>query len=126
ELAELCRLEHPGLTVNDFSNIREDLVILVNGRWLPPTALLRPLDHPEVRLVGEEAAYLVVPARELADVEPKKIHWRLEEWKHSLPRREVGGWMIDYLWELIDHQPAALEQDYHHWAANGVQRCPQA
>src|SRR5919201_1995100 len=36
ELAELCRLAHPELAVNDADRRRRGRVLLVNGRWLPP------------------------------------------------------------------------------------------
>jgi hypothetical protein len=42
ELADLCRLGHPGLAVNDGDWLRRGPVLLVNGRWLPPARLHTP------------------------------------------------------------------------------------
>src|SRR5437868_2315724 len=36
ELAELCRLAHPGMPVNDPDWARRGPAALVNARWLPP------------------------------------------------------------------------------------------
>ena len=39
-LADLCRLTHPNLPVNDAAWLRRGPTVLVNARWLPPAEQL--------------------------------------------------------------------------------------
>jgi UDP-N-acetylglucosamine diphosphorylase/glucosamine-1-phosphate N-acetyltransferase len=121
ELADLERLNHPQLRLNDPHwpyNGSAGPVILVNARWLAAPALPQPPGAAEVGLVGEQVAYAVLPAALAADVSLPNLGWRLAEWKEKLPQRPAGGVMIDYPWDLIGHNAAALEEDYEvGWAA---------
>lgn len=124
ELADLCRVQHPHLRLWE-SAVREDhddqeLVLLINARWLALTEPLVLPDGPVVGCVGDQAAYAVVPARELDGLSLTNLAWRLAEWQHKLPNRPAGGRMIDYPWDLVEHNGAALEDDYRHWWNEGV------
>ena len=59
-LADLVRLQSPGMAVNDFAGL--GLVVVVNGRWLPPAGVAVDLSGPCVGVVGDEPAYAVVDA----------------------------------------------------------------
>src|SRR5215471_7586422 len=57
ELVELCRWQYPDLAVNDEPWLREQPVVLVNARWLPPAAS-QAWDTPGVGLVDGHVAWL--------------------------------------------------------------------
>ncbi len=124
ELIDLCRDSHPELQVRESMVVEDhgkrELVLLVNARWLAPADSLVLPDQPTIGRVGEQAAYAVVPASELDGLSPANLAWRLAEWRHTLPNRPAGGRIIDYPWDLIEHNGAALEDDYHHWWQEGV------
>ncbi|HWG44766.1 MAG TPA: putative sugar nucleotidyl transferase [Gemmataceae bacterium] len=124
ELADLCRRNHPHLKVNAEDWIEEiagrELVTLVNARWL---ALGEDMVLPSttaIGLVGEQVAYVVVPAEKIRGLTLGNLSWRLAEWRGTLPQRTAGGRMIDYPWDLIEHNGAALADDYQHWWKAGV------
>jgi UDP-N-acetylglucosamine diphosphorylase/glucosamine-1-phosphate N-acetyltransferase len=119
ELADLCRLEHPLLTVNE-TEWTAGPVLLVNARWLAPAEGLALADTGEVGLIGEQVAYIVVPAAETCGLSPNNLSWRLAEWRQTLPCRPAGGRMIDYPWDLVEHNGTALADDYRHWWKAGV------
>ncbi|MGH7122273.1 MAG: putative sugar nucleotidyl transferase [Acetobacteraceae bacterium] len=124
ELADLCRLHHPHLQVRE-SAFREhhadqELVLLVNARWLAPAERLILPDAPVIACIGEQTAYAVVPASELRGLSLTNLSWRLAEWRHKLPNRPAGGRMIDYAWDLIERNGAALEDDYRRWWNEGI------
>ncbi len=48
---------------------------------------------------------------------PETLPWRLEEWKRTLPHQDAGGALIDYPWDLVEHNAGALRQDFLHWSA---------
>ncbi len=124
ELADLCRLNHPEMLVNApnaFSDAADnELVMLVNARWLAP-AEIQPLpEQAEIGVVGEQVAYAVIAAREVRNLTPALLTWRLKEWLHDLPCRPAGGRLMDYPWDLVESNGIALEDDLRHWWKMGV------
>jgi hypothetical protein len=88
-------------------------VALVNARWLAPGA---PDDHPrraEVGLAGGQVAWVVLPASVAEDLDREKLAGLLESCREDLPVRRTGGAMLAYPWDLIAHNAAALEEDFH-------------
>ena len=118
-LADLCRLEHPDMPVNEAARPGRGPTVYVNARWLPPAGA-GVVDGPMVGLVGDEAAYAVVRDGE---ANPEDLPWLLNEWKRSLPRREAGGVLMAYPWDLVEHNGTALLQDFAAWDA-GRGRAP--
>src|SRR5207237_6376849 len=87
ELAELCRLTHPGLAVNDADWLRGGPVLLVNGRWLPPAGPLAAPAAGEVGVVGDQVAYVRLPGDEAGDLTGPDRAGRLAGWKQTLRQR---------------------------------------
>jgi UDP-N-acetylglucosamine diphosphorylase/glucosamine-1-phosphate N-acetyltransferase len=123
-LVECFRLEQPQTPVNDLDWLRAGPTILVNGRWLPPAGRATGLAAPCVALVGDEVAYAIVGTEQLADCTPLSLDECLTQWKDQLPRREAGGLLVRYLWELVLHNPAQLELDFCQVRANPRAVCP--
>jgi UDP-N-acetylglucosamine diphosphorylase/glucosamine-1-phosphate N-acetyltransferase len=115
-LAELCRSERPELCVNDpawlHGAAEGERVVLVNGRWLPPAQTTELPSRTEVGMVGDEVAYVVLPATEAKALTPDRRAWQLARWRDEWPRRAAGGSLISYPWDLIRHNAAALEDDF--------------
>jgi len=126
-LADLCRLEHPGMAVNERNYLRPGGV-LVNARWLPPGGRwtgkpgLSATGGAAVAMVGEQIAFVVFGSGEGLGAEPADLAWRLEEWKQHAPGHPAGGWPIAYPWDLLVHQPEALNHDLEWW----MQERPEA
>jgi UDP-N-acetylglucosamine diphosphorylase/glucosamine-1-phosphate N-acetyltransferase len=111
ELADLSRLEHPDLHINDPAWLASDppaFVALVNARWLAPAAAFDFAGRSEVGLVGDQVAWVVLPASAAGDLSVDK----LGRWREELPQRETGGAMITYPWHLVEHNARALEEDF--------------
>lgn len=116
-LADLCQRTHPEIKVNDAAWLRRGPTILVNARWLPLGA--RPELHggPEVGLVNDRVAYVVLPDGGEAEASLEALSWRLEDWKRTMPQRTAGGALIAYPWDLVERNSDALRQDYLDWRA---------
>jgi UDP-N-acetylglucosamine diphosphorylase/glucosamine-1-phosphate N-acetyltransferase len=112
-LADLFRLHAPEVSVNDLDWLRSGFTVLINGRWLPPSVPLPPeaVASPGVSLVGDEVAFAVVAPEQLVDCSPLTIDRCLAEWKALLPRRQVGGRMMHFLWELVHHNGEQILAD---------------
>jgi UDP-N-acetylglucosamine diphosphorylase/glucosamine-1-phosphate N-acetyltransferase len=124
ELIDLCRVQHPHIqaqeTLSDAEQTGQELVFLVNARWLAPGEKLFLPDHPALARLGEQIVYTAVPANELRGLSRSNLAWRLAEWRHTLPQCAVGGSLIDYPWDLIERNAGALEDDYRQWFQQGV------
>ena len=124
ELTDLCRDNHPQLQTEESAACEDlaeqDVVLLVNARWLAPAEALVLPDGPAIGCIGEQVVYARVPAGELRGLTPATLSWPLAQWRHTLPKYPAGGRLIDYPWDLIEHNGTALEDDYRHWWQQGV------
>jgi len=107
-LAELARLVHPAMPIND-SDWRPN--VWVNARWLPPANADLDAAPPGVGLVGQEVAYVVTPPVALLD-HPGDVNNWIALCKSELPHVTADGTMIDYLWDAVDRNGDALIQDW--------------
>jgi UDP-N-acetylglucosamine diphosphorylase/glucosamine-1-phosphate N-acetyltransferase len=111
-LAELCRLESPGVAVNDLGWLRAGPTVLVNGRWLPPANLAADVTEPHLGLVGDQVAYVVLNPDHLTGCSPNTLDDCLESWKATLPHRPTGGRLYRFLWEIVHHNGEQILQDW--------------
>jgi len=110
-LAELTRQTHPDLRVNDADWLRAGPLLMVNARWLPMPRKGADFRTPHVGMIGDQVAYAVLPA-DLAQRSPlDAIEEAVAEWKQALPERDADGWMMDYPWQLVEHNSAMLQCD---------------
>jgi UDP-N-acetylglucosamine diphosphorylase/glucosamine-1-phosphate N-acetyltransferase len=134
ELTELCRLVHSHLAVNEPIALQAHAsargrslaggcppvsLVLINGRWLPPGSLADSCLAPGVGEVDGEVAYVAVPADSSEVVCPQDLDQSLAQWQQTLPRHDAGGLMLDYPWDLVEQNHAALEQDYRNGTLEG-------
>ncbi|MCI0465348.1 MAG: hypothetical protein L0Z62_51160 [Gemmataceae bacterium] len=110
-LADLCRLAHPDLAVNDAPDRQAGTTVLVNARWLAPSQPVEDDPTPRVGLVGDEVAYVVLPSSALPDCTPETVDEWVADCKDTLPRTQAGGVLIRYLWNLVEQNPRALCAD---------------
>ncbi len=111
-LAELTRRAHPELTVNDAPS--DGPLTLVNARWLPPSEARFESGPTEVGSVGAEVAYVRFTDRDLS-FESAGLDEQLAEWKRTLPNRAAGGRLLNYLWDVVDHNAEAVREDAGAW-----------
>jgi UDP-N-acetylglucosamine diphosphorylase/glucosamine-1-phosphate N-acetyltransferase len=110
-LADLCRLLHPDMAVNDAAWLTDGPTVLVNARWLPPQGDPGDLTAPQVALLSDQVAYAVLPEGALPDGSPEALVDWLER-SNRLPHAHAGGAMIDYPWDLIEHNGDLLCRDF--------------
>jgi UDP-N-acetylglucosamine diphosphorylase/glucosamine-1-phosphate N-acetyltransferase len=120
-LADVCRLNHRGVAVNDPAWLRAGPTVLVNARWLPPAGYPVRVDAPCVALVDDEVAYAVLGPEHLAYCSPNTVDDCAATWRATLPHREAGGRMFRHLWEVMAHCPAQAVAD---WRLSPVEHPP--
>jgi len=111
-LADLVRLAHPTLSVNDPAWLKAGPAVLVNGRWLPPPRPADLTDGPHVGTVDGQLAYALVDPDQLADVTPANLADAMAGWLCDLPQRPGGGRLVNYPWELVDHNAEQIILDF--------------
>ncbi|MFO0807641.1 MAG: putative sugar nucleotidyl transferase [Gemmataceae bacterium] len=111
DLADLVRLARPGVPVNDLPWLAAGPVVLVNGRWLPPTTLPALPDGPCVGLADGTVVFATVTPSQLPDDWTDFDNWLLQL-RDELPTIDAGGVAIRHLWELISANPEHLNRDF--------------
>jgi UDP-N-acetylglucosamine diphosphorylase/glucosamine-1-phosphate N-acetyltransferase len=110
-LAELARLTHPDFHINDEAWLHAGPVVMVNARYLAPCANNTDLHTPHVGMVGDQIAYAVLPAPLASRMAMDAIDDCMDDWKRALPERDAEGWLIDFPWQLVEHNAAMLQRD---------------
>src|SRR5262249_44964056 len=62
-------------------------------------------------LVDDQLAFAVLPRGITPDCSPENIDQCVETWKHTLPHCAAGGAVIQYPWDLIEHNAVKLCED---------------
>jgi UDP-N-acetylglucosamine diphosphorylase/glucosamine-1-phosphate N-acetyltransferase len=116
-LAEWLRQRDPGKLINDPVWLRAAPTVLVNTRWLPPHSpkvSARDLfaTGPFIGTANGEIAFAVLDTHRLHAISPNTVDDCIQDWAQTLPSREVGGIVINRLWELIDRNGNELAHDF--------------
>jgi UDP-N-acetylglucosamine diphosphorylase/glucosamine-1-phosphate N-acetyltransferase len=113
EFADLCRCQYPDLPVNDEAWLRAGPVVLVNARWLPSAnAQLDPAGvGAACGVAGGQIAFVGLAMGEALPEQPDERDRWLAGWRESLPERDAGGVMLDFLWDLVDGNGEMLHRD---------------
>ena len=119
-LHEYAAALHPELAVNSQPWLK-GVQVLVNARWLPNGEPFRPVRAAHVGVVGDQVAYVAGPPEELSECPPAEVADFVEDCTRTLPRRDAGGWMIDFPWDLVEHNGTALEWDYEQRKGRGTE-----
>jgi UDP-N-acetylglucosamine diphosphorylase/glucosamine-1-phosphate N-acetyltransferase len=112
-LADLCRRTHSELTVNEPASGSCGALTLVNARWFAPAPERADLRPTEVGLVGDDVAY--VRFSEQTPPDATGLEALVADAKRTLPRRRAGGQLMNYPWDLVEHNAEALREDATAW-----------
>jgi len=114
-LAPVVAEQRPGTPINDFDWLRSQRIVLVNARWMPP-ADFHPdsyfQDGPLVTTCNGAVVAAAVESKHLDDFALTTLDQLLEDWKHTLPRREVGGSLIHRPWDLVERNAGQINDDF--------------
>jgi UDP-N-acetylglucosamine diphosphorylase/glucosamine-1-phosphate N-acetyltransferase len=111
-LAGWWRTQAPDIPANDAEWLRAGPAVLVNARWLPPAGTFARELSPCVGVVGDAVAFAVLEPEQLSECSPDSIDDCQETWKAALPRREAGGQLFRFLWEIVDRNGAQIIADF--------------
>ena len=112
-LEETYRESHLEAHVNDLSWLREAPTLFINGRWLPTQDDLNNLDHDKSGMIGDTLASFTL--------DPSDVPLLKEEtWDDFLTKaiatqkpKQGQGILVDYPWDLINHNATQLSIDFH-------------
>jgi UDP-N-acetylglucosamine diphosphorylase/glucosamine-1-phosphate N-acetyltransferase len=132
-IAPTFRQRANGVPVNAPNVLMGDDVLLVNARLLAIGSQIgaesrdhaiwvaQPPEgsgHPNV---GRQLAWLCVSAKTMAPLADKPIAEVVAALAAKLDATEIGVTLVDYLWNLIQHNPTALVQDFAALGKSGVE-----
>lgn len=125
-LAAVWRQEHPGMAVNDPVGKASAGVVVVNGRWLPPPKPSWSTNEIAIGCVDDEVAWAILGPEQACGLSPANLAMRLESFKKSLPRRNAGGRLLRFPWDLVEQNGGQICQDFDHCAAHALGRIDAA
>jgi UDP-N-acetylglucosamine diphosphorylase/glucosamine-1-phosphate N-acetyltransferase len=108
---ELYRQQNPAVPVNDAAWLSGDDLVLVNGRWLPPDTLEVPTTAC-MGMVGDAVAFIVMPKKQASKWTFEELPERLRQSLDTSPPLEAGGRILNYAWDLVDHNAAEICRDF--------------
>ncbi|MFM7148488.1 MAG: putative sugar nucleotidyl transferase [Gemmataceae bacterium] len=123
-LAPLTRKQYPSASVNDLKWLRQEPVLLVNGRWLAPEKEIHPplsLDKPIMGICDEEIAYCLATPDMWSEDSLENLDGSLRKWQQHCPVQPVGGRMLHHLWDLVDGNGEEIIRDaalFHGWVGS--------
>ncbi len=103
--------ERTGLAVNDPDWLHRGPVMMVNGRWLPPAPPVEIPERPCVGVIDGEVAFALVPREHLTLCCVAPLDECLERWQGVLPQVPAGGYLLRYLWDIVDHNGEQIALD---------------
>lgn len=109
-LVGLCRELWPEITLNESAFCRK-AVVLVNARWLPPARFTLDADQSCVGLCSGQVAYVVLQSGVDVQLSPENIDAAIELLRRSAPEAQVGGTMVNFLWDMVEAIPQLVAED---------------
>lgn len=113
ELAEVYQSEHPSAVVNDEEWLREEPVLLINGRCLisPETAF--SLMSGEAAWMDETPVAILLSPSDKLDMSLLRDQTALHQFASRKKPVQIDGTLLNYPWDLINANPRWLQADFH-------------
>ena len=114
--------EQPHVHVNDPAWLKQDMVLLINGRWLPERRLTAQevMTHQAGFLNGLPV-WMNIPGSDLAELLQGDLHSSLAQYAKSLRMIPATGELLQYPWDLVSNNSRQLIRDF---ADEGISHCP--
>jgi len=109
-IAEISRLDHPHLSINDPFWLQRGVTVLVNARWLPPPGQLTDLATPRVGMVNDTVAFVVLPPGAVPPCSLRHLPGWISSWEEKLPTAPAGGVLMTYPWDLVEANASVLKE----------------
>ena len=120
-LVPIFQKNKPGVSVNDTDVLKNDDVLLINGRWLLGKEELRQDGHEEAGVCGKDILYLRVQAKSMKDCFSPNFTELFTSLKQRLKKRQIKASLITYPWDLIDNNSRVLREDFDFRNNKGIQ-----
>ena len=118
-LAPVYRKKVKG-AVNDVSALEDTDVLFINGRWLMGQNEL-PLEGPEEEgLCRGDVVYLRARASTMEAYKGQSFDQLLAGLRGKLSGKQIEARLIEYPWDLINLNPAAIQEDFKAAAKKGI------
>ena len=111
-LAAVYQEQQPQAQVNNWSWLTKGPTLLVSGRWLPDASTLDAFNPETIGYCGGQPVIAMLSPDEASAL--GELEW--EPLLDTLARQrrpcEVGGRVVKYPWQLVDHNPEQIVADF--------------
>jgi UDP-N-acetylglucosamine diphosphorylase/glucosamine-1-phosphate N-acetyltransferase len=111
-LEESYRESHPEAHVNDLGWLREAPTLFINGRWLPTQDELNGLDHDTSGMIGGTLASFTLDPLDVPLLKEETWDDFLTKVIATQTPTQSNGILVDYPWDLINHNATQLAIDF--------------
>ena len=118
-MAPSIKQRFPGSKVNDPQMLKDDDLLLVNGRVLALEKLPVPANDGII-LNGDSPVIVKISAQTAKSLPVDSIANFLSAAQKALPVIEKDVTVIDYSWDLIHHNPQAITADFNAAGKSGI------
>jgi len=120
-LVPIFRKNQPRVSVNDTDVLKNEDVLLINGRWLLSRGELRQDGHEEMGVCGKDILYLRVQAKSMKDCLSPDFTELFTSLKQRLKKRQIKASLITYPWDLTENNSRILREDFDFKNDKGIQ-----
>ncbi|MBO3803550.1 MAG: hypothetical protein JTT11_06715 [Candidatus Brockarchaeota archaeon] len=106
--------------VNRMEALKGDDVLFVNGRFLAWSGSLRPLEKEFVAVKGEDVVYAMAKRESMDRIGAKSLEEALGKLKAEFGSVEVEADLVEYPWQLVEHNSKAIKDDFQFVPKRGV------
>jgi UDP-N-acetylglucosamine diphosphorylase/glucosamine-1-phosphate N-acetyltransferase len=111
-LEETYRESHPEAHVNDLSWLHEAPTLFVNGRWIPTQDELKNLNHDQSGMIDETLASFTLDPLDVPLLKEETWDDFLTKVIATQKPKQSQGILVDYPWDLINHNATQLSIDF--------------
>ena len=110
-----------GLPINEISALKDDDLLLVNGRCLWKGEAQLPVGRDICCKSGGEIACISLSVQTAEKIAAQDIGEFIAAADKALPSEEIGGKVLSYPWELIAENAGAITDDFKKLGKSGVE-----
>ncbi|MEM3647026.1 MAG: putative sugar nucleotidyl transferase [Thermofilum sp.] len=100
------------VAVNNLGALREDDVILVNGRWLPEQGRLPPGEDEAIATCRGDIIYVKAKRNTIRRALSENLQKTIENLRSELSTKEIEARMVEYPWDLVKYNHELLKEDF--------------
>ncbi len=121
DLAPTLKKKFPASLVNDLRVLKDDDLLLLNGRWLISDEVLDKEGREEIGMCNDDIVYIRIKKGTDISIAGEDFSSFLEKANAGMKKKEFPARLILYPWELVKHNGPAISEDFAFLGKSGLE-----